>query len=75
MASAPPVDLTAPAREPRKGREGQRRGRRGGARPEVEVVEAECRVGELVRPQGVRHEVDGGREELGFGTRGNVFIL
>ena len=39
------------------------------------MVEAECRVGELVRPQGVRHEVDGGREELGFGTRGNVFIL
>ena len=65
----------APAREPRKGRKGQRRGRRGGARPEVEVVEAECRVGELVRPQGVRHEVDGGREEQGFGTRGNIFIL
>ena len=48
---------------------------RGGARPEVEVVEAECRVGELVRPQGVRKEVDGGRQELGFGTRGNIFIL
>ena len=39
------------------------------------MVEAECRVGELVRPQGVRKEVDEGREELGFGTRGNVFIL
>ena len=75
MASAPPVDLAAHAREPQKGREGQRRGRRGGTRPEVEVVEAECRVGELVRPQGVRKEVDGGREELGFGTRGNIFIL
>ena len=38
-------------------------------------MEAECRVGELVRPQGVRQEVDGGREELGFGILGNVFIL
>jgi len=49
-----------------KARRGAARGGGGGA---------ECRVGELVRPQGVRKEVDGGREELGFGTRGNVFIL